>query len=133
VANVGVAVSLFLPWLSTGRQRNGFELATALGEIGRTFESGALRWAAAIWFVCPASVGVALLARGLGTTWALIAAAGAAAGAAVIGTLVWVQGVNLNMESAGSGPAVCAVSSTVAFFSVLLLHRVSSTEPVATN
>ncbi len=114
-----VTASLFLPWLSTGRRRNGFELATTLGELGHTFDSGALRLAATAWFVCPASVGVALIARGLNTTWSRISAAIAATCAAFVGAVLWVQGSQLGMSAAGQGPALCAVASGVAAVTVL--------------
>lgn len=103
-----------LPWPSVGQtHRNGFELASALADLGHQLDLGNVRAIAALWFVLPAACGLALLAVALERRWVYTATAAVAllAGGIALAAIWAARQVGLDGEKLG--PIVAAFGATM--------------------
>jgi hypothetical protein len=88
---VGNLLGTLWQWPSAGRiERNGFQMASALADLGARLDDPALRVVAALWYLVPLVSAVAVIAVGArhAVVWMLSAVTGVV-GLGVCGLTVW--------------------------------------------
>jgi hypothetical protein len=99
-----LAAGTLMPWPATGtRTRNGYELASTLGALGRQLDIRSAQVVGAMWFAVPAAIGVTLLSMVAGRRWVDVLAAlwGVGALAISLASIAASERVGLGARSQG--------------------------------
>lgn len=123
-AVITVAVATLLPWPAAGSTRhNGFAMAGALADLGRNLGEPTVHLVAALWYLLPASAGIAVVAAALDHRVGDIAAVVMHTLAAVPAVAVWWAVERVHLHTAVAGPVVALVGCALGGAGAVLRRR----------